>query len=299
MGARGRRKEQRNAGTGIRETWAVLYVFGAILIGFVAAVLAGMFGIGGAGITTPAIRVFLDAPPAIALGTTLPVTIPTAASGALTYLRRGLVDRRVAGFCCLSGLAGAVGGALLTEVIDLHYLMLLTGAVVLYTAGVTIRRGLTGRGAEPDPEAALPSEHPGAPLSVETEPVVEEPHPALLLLGIGLVAGLFSGLLGVGGGIVLIPSFLYILHMPLKKTFGTSLSVITVIAIPGTIVHAFLHHISWSLVLYLVIGSIPGAYLGARFSIRTGERSLYLLFGLLLAVFGVVFIVNEIISMVH
>jgi hypothetical protein len=116
-------------------------------------------------------------------------------------------------------------------------------------------------------------------------------------LGIGLVTGLFSGLLGVGGGIVLIPSFLYILHMPLKKAFGTSLAVITVIAIPGTVVHSFLHHISWSLVLYLVIGSIPGAYIGARLSIRTAERVLYVLFGLLLAVFGVVFIVNEIISM--
>lgn len=276
-----------------------MYVFEAIAIGFVSAVLAGMFGIGGAGITTPAIRVLLDASPAISLGTTLPVTIPTAASGALTYWRRGLIDRRVAAFCCMTGLVGAVGGALLTWVINLHYLMLLTGAIVLYLAVMTIRRGTAGHGTDPDPEAVPPHKYVDAQGEFDQQSPGREAFPAGRCLGIGLVAGLLSGLLGVGGGLILIPGFLYLLHMPLKKTFGTSLSVIAVIAIPGTVVHALLHHISWSLVLYLMVGSIPGAYLGARLSIRTGERVLYVLFGLLLAAFGVVFIVNEIISMVR
>jgi uncharacterized membrane protein YfcA len=86
--------------------------------------------------------------------------------------------------------------------------------------------------------------------------------------------------------------------MPIKKAFGTSLAVITIIAIPGTVIHTLLGHISWSIFLYLTIGVIPGAYLGASVSIRTNERVLYALFGALIAVFGVIFIVNEIISMV-
>ena len=114
---------------------------------------------------------------------------------------------------------------------------------------------------------------------------------------IGLGAGLLSGLLGVGGGVLLIPGFLYILRMPIRRAFATSLAVIAVIAIPGTVVHALLHHISWSLALYLAIGSIPGAYLGARLNLRTAERLLYIMFGALLGIFGVLFIVNEIISM--
>jgi uncharacterized protein len=273
-----------------------MYVFEAIAIGFAAAVLSGMFGVGGAVLTTPAIRVLLDCSPAIALGTTLPATIPTAASGAITYYRRGLVDKRIAFHCCMGGLAGAVGGALLTSVIDLHYLMLLTGALILYVSAVTIRRGVSGHGldAEPPETPSRLIEEPGLTEAPDTG---EAESSVWTMLAIGLATGLFSGLLGVGGGLILIPCFIYILHIPLKKAFGTSLAVITVIAIPGTVIHSLLHHISWSLVLYLTIGAIPGAYLGARLSIRTKERVLYILFGLLLAVFGVVFIVNEIISM--
>jgi uncharacterized protein len=291
-----------------------MYVFGAILIGFVAAFLAGMFGIGGAGVTTPAIRVLLGASPEISLGTTLPVTIPTAASGAITYYRQGFVEKKVAAYCCLSGLVGAVAGALVTRVINLHYLMLLTGGIIMYLSGATIYRGVTGHGIDTEPAETPPD--------IEESDACEEPAPTQagsavdgkapvqqggdcqyrdsipLMLAIGLAGGLLSGLLGVGGGLILVPSFIYILRMPLKRTFGTSLAVIAVIAVPGTIVHALLGHISWILVLYLTVGSIPGAYLGARLSIRTGERALYILFGLLLGAFGLVFIVNEIISMV-
>jgi uncharacterized membrane protein YfcA len=273
-----------------------MYVFEAIAIGFVAAVLSGMFGVGGAVITTPAIRVLLGVPPGISLGTTLPVAIPTAASGAVTYYRQGLVVKRVALYCCLGGLTGAVGGALLTWFINLHYLMLVTGVVVLYLSMVTVRRGISGSGfpTEPAKTDARELEEPGRE---ETSTGSETTFSIPVMLIIGFAAGFFSGLLGVGGGLILVPCFLYILHIPLKKAFGTSLAVIAVIAVPGTVVHAFLHHISWTLFLYLVVGAIPGAYLGARLSIRTAERVLYVLFGLLLGFFGVVFIVNEIISM--
>lgn len=249
-----------------------------------------MFGIGGAGATTPSIRVFLGASPAIALGTTLPVTIPTAAAGGYTYYRRGLVAKRVALFAGLTGLLGAVGGALLTWVIDLHYLMLATGALVLYVAVSTLRRGFGGGTREPVASGAADS------LAGEEDGEARE-SPGLAM-GIGLAAGLFSGLLGVGGGIVLVPGFIYILKLPLKKAFGTSLVVIAAIAVPGSIVHALLGHVSWELAFFLMVGSIPGAYIGARITMRTTERVLYALFGLLIALLGVVFIVNEIMVMI-
>lgn len=296
-----------------------MYIFGAVLIGFIAAVLSGMFGIGGAGVSTPAIRIFLDATPAIALGTTLPVTIPTAAAGAYTYFRNGLIQRRVAGYCCLGGIFGAAGGALLTAVINLHYLMLLTGAMVLYVSFATVRRGITGRGIETEPAETPSLAHgepgePGAPgpggarkegpaasggggLSQSAESRVNAG--AWELAAIGLAAGLFSGLLGVGGGTVMIPAFVYLLKMSIKASFGTSLAVIAVIAVPGSVVHYFLHHVSWPLALYLTAGSVLGATLGARITVRASERVIYVLFGILLAAFGIVFIMNEVISMVR
>lgn len=306
--AGGSRKQERAraAGTGSRACSTLapvsnpgreaLQVFLAILIGFGSAVLAGMFGIGGAAVTTPSLRLILDTSPAIALGTTLPVTIPTAAVSAFTYWRRGLVNLRVAGICCTSGVIGATAGAIATKYANLHYLMLVTGAMVLYISVMTLRRGILGRGVAADLDEVAPKE---IRLETEDEVVCDTAPSIALALGIGLVAGVFSGLLGVGGGVLLIPGFLYLLHMPIRRAFATSLAVIAVIAIPGTIIHSLLHHISWTLVLYLVIGSIPGAYLGARLNLRTAERTLYILFGALLGAFGVVFIVNEIIGMIR
>ncbi|OFW59405.1 MAG: hypothetical protein A2W01_08775 [Candidatus Solincola sediminis] len=254
-----------------------MYVFIALLIGFIAIGLSNMFGIGGAVEATAALRLFLGVSPAIALGTTLPVAIPAAVAGAFTYHRQDLVDLRTAAYCSLGGIFGSVGGAFLTRVINLNYLMILTGLVLLYVSIAIARRGI-------------------GPIRVN--PAAQEPepagHPILLILAIGLTSGLFSGLLGIGGGIVMIPCFLYLLRMPLKKAFGTSLAVIAVIAIPGTIVHSFLHHISWSLALYLVVASIPGAFIGAHITTKARERLLYILFGLLLFAFGVVFIVSEV-----
>jgi len=284
-----------------------MYVFGAILIGFASALLSGMFGIGGAAVSTPSLRLILKTPPGIALGTTLPVTIPTAAAGAYTYWRRGLVDSKVAALCCATGVVGATGGAIATRWLDLHYLMIATGVMVLYVSAMTIRRGTSGRGVPSGPEEASPVMDAAAedPVECEATPASKEAAAESIgcyevnvpvALAIGFVAGVFSGLLGVGGGVLMIPGFLYLLHMPLRRSIATSLAVIVVIAIPGTIVHSFLHHISWSLVLYMVLGAIPGAYLGARLNLRTAERVLYILFGAMLGVFGVLFIVNEIIS---
>ena len=271
-----------------------MYVLGAILIGFVASVLAGMFGVGGAGVTTPANRVILGASPAVSLGTTLPAVIPTALTGAYTYYRNGFLDSRVALYASASGVAGSVGGAYLTKVVDLHYLMLVTGVIVLYLAVLTIVRAWKSFPVAAEQpavldETGLPGEAPGQQ---------ERRASVLRLLAVGLGGGFVSGLLGVGGGIVLIPAFLYLLHLPIKKAFGTSLAVVAVIAIPGTIVHALLGHISGWLFLFLTIGVIPGAYLGARISIGARERFLYAGFGIVLGAFGVLFIVNEIISMI-
>lgn len=274
-----------------------MYVFLTILIGFSGAVLAGMFGIGGAGLTTLALRVVLGAPAAIALGTPLPVVIPTALVGSLTYYRNGLLDLRLAGWCSLGGVAGSVGGAMLTKVLDLRYLMLLTGAIVLYLAGMMIYRGVTGH---VQPDVAVEDDTVLSPADGGAETPAAggaTRQSALLYVAVGLAGGFFSGLLGIGGGIVMVPAFLYVLRVPIKRAFGTSLAVITIIAIPGTIVHSVLGHISWSLFLYLIIGVIPGAYLGAKLAIKAREPFLYMGFGIMVAVFGVTFIVNEIIHL--
>jgi uncharacterized membrane protein YfcA len=91
---------------------------------------------------------------------------------------------------------------------------------------------------------------------------------------IGLLAGFVSGLLGVGGGIVMVPAFTTWIGMPLRRALGTSLLVIAILVIPGTIVHALLGNIDWAIFLVLTLGVIPGARVGARIALGVRERSL-------------------------
>ena len=88
-----------------------------------------------------------------------------------------------------------------------------------------------------------------------------------------------SGLLGNSGGFLLAPLFMNVLHMPVRRALGTSLALAAALAVPGTIVHAWLGHIDWSLTLAFGLASVPFATLGATTALRVRERSLTLAYG--------------------
>lgn len=222
----------------------------AVGIGLVAGVLSGLFGVGGGIVMTPGIDTFLPVPPIAALETPLPVIFPTALAGAYTYRRAGQVDVRAASWMAPPGLVGSVVGALLTRVIDVRVLLLATALLLGYQS-ISILRG----GARRDRGDA-------------------KAVSATTFLGIGLVAGLVSGLLGVGGGVVIVPLLAGWLGMPLKRALGTSLLTIPAIVVPGTVVHAFLGDIDWSVFVFLTLGAVPGAWIGARVALGTAERTL-------------------------
>ncbi len=107
----------------------------------------------------------------------------------------------------------------------------------------------------------------------------------------GAGAGLLSGLLGLGGGMVLVPAFHQLLGIRMKATVATSLACVGILAVPSAVTHAFLGDIDWRLAFLLAVGVVPGARLGATLSLRASDRRLRLavagFLGLLSAVYGV------------
>src|SRR3954453_9659493 len=101
-----------------------------IAFGFVSGVMSGMFGVGGAVVTTPGLR-FLGATPIEAVGSTLPAILPGALSGAWHYRKAGLIEWPVALTSGGVGAVFAVAGAELSDHVNAHYLMLLTAALLL------------------------------------------------------------------------------------------------------------------------------------------------------------------------
>jgi uncharacterized membrane protein YfcA len=129
-----------------------------------------------------------------------------------------------------------------------------------------------------------------APLAKPTAPA---PHPLVRLAAIGVLAGVYSGFLGLGGGFVIVPALTRYLGMPVKRAIGTSLVTVAVLAIPGTITHYFLGHIDPWLALFLAIGVVPGAMIGARLTAGASDRAIRLAFAGLLLVVGVWLTVSE------
>jgi uncharacterized membrane protein YfcA len=136
------------------------------------------------------------------------------------------------------------------------------------------------------------------------EPVAapdEEPHGQrrpVRFAGVGLLAGLLSGLLGIGGGIVMVPGFTQLGAMRVKPAIGTSLACVGLFAVPGTITHALLDNIDWRFAVLLAIGVVPGARLGATLAIRAADHRLRLVVAVFLGATAVLYATAETIALV-
>jgi uncharacterized membrane protein YfcA len=95
----------------------------------------------------------------------------------------------------------------------------------------------------------------------------------------------------------MVPIMSGLLHMPLKRVIGTSLVCIAFMVIPGTIVHAVLGHIDWAIFLWLTIGTVPGAAVGSRWTVRAQEHTLRLAVGVLLGVVAIAYGALEIVRL--
>jgi len=93
---------------------------------------------------------------------------------------------------------------------------------------------------------------------------------------IGIITGILSGLLGVGGGIIMTPAMVLLLNTSQHKAHGTSLFVITWTAIIGVFVYWIRGSIEVNYVFLLVFGSISGAIIGSSFAAKMSERTLRL-----------------------
>jgi uncharacterized membrane protein YfcA len=246
-----------------------------VVAGFVAGLLSGLFGVGGGIVTTPAVNVLLGGTAIQAVATPLPVIFPTSLVGAYTYAKAREVGFRAAWWTAIPGVPGALLGASLTEYVNPHLLLATTALLIAWTA-VQVMRGR--RSSTPWRAGTTP----GWKYAV-----------------IGFVAGFVSGILGVGGGIVMVPAFTVLIGMPIKRALGTSLVVICILVVPATLRHWMLGHIDWAIALVLTVGVVPGARLGARLALGASERSLRLAVGTFLLVVAILYGIEELVALLQ
>jgi uncharacterized membrane protein YfcA len=250
-----------------------LEVVVAVAVGLGAGVLSGLFGVGGGIVMTPGIQTLVGTTPIVSLATPLPVIFPTAIAGALRYRSAGELDMRAARWLAAIGIPSAIAGALATEIVPTDLLLAVTAALMAWQA-VGLIRG-TAVGGAGRPERATPARFAAT----------------------GLAAGFVSGLLGIGGGLVMVPLMARWMGMPLKRALGTSLAAIVGMVVPGTIVHAALGNVAWNVAAALAVGAVPGARLGAHIALGTRERTLRVLVGSFLLVVAAIYGARQLVSL--
>lgn len=237
-----------------------------IVIGAVVGFLGGLFGKGGSAVATPLLHA-TGVPGFAAVASPLPATIPSALAAARRYRDLDLIDGQLLAWTVAAGVPATLVGSLGSQLVGGDALVLIT-ELVLIVLGLRI---MLGRG---DPDE-------------RTDDAVAPWRFAAVAIG----AGLGAGLLANAGGFLLAPLFVTVLHRPLKVAFGTSLAAASVLALPGTLAHALLGHIDWTLTALFAAASIPLASLGARVALRTRTERLARLYGTFLVVTSVALII--------
>src|SRR3954470_21192860 len=254
--------------------------------------MSAAFGVGGATISTPGIRA-LGASAFVAVGTTLPSIIPSAVSGTLRYMREGLVDWEVVKWAAPIGGATSILGSLLSHAVpgNGHWLMIATALLLGVTAW---------RMRKPPPRPAVEEAEAESEFEALSGSHVQTFHRSgVAVAAVGAVAGVLSGLLGIGGGIVMVPGFNQFVGLRLKETIATSLVCVGIFAIPGMVTHAFLGDIDWRFALLLCVGVVPGARIGAVLAIRADRLVLRRVVALFLLAIAVIYLIGEVNALVR
>jgi len=272
-----------------------------VLLGGAVGVLSGMFGIGGGFLTTP-LLILYGIPPTVAAASAATQVTGASVSGALAYFRRDSIDVPMGGVLVVGGIIGSVLGAALFRdlqrsgqsdtVIAVVYVVLL-GAVgwpMAREAWASIRAARRGEQIV----SAKRRHHPivsALPLRRRFRASGLYISP-LAPLALGVATGVLTVLLGVGGGFIMVPAMLYILGMAPRVVVGTSLFQILFVTAATTMVHAVTTHaVDIVLAGLLLVGSVVGAQLGARFAqqarpdyLRLGLAAIVLLVAVRMAV---------------
>ncbi|MCF6343789.1 MAG: sulfite exporter TauE/SafE family protein [Devosiaceae bacterium] len=250
-----------------------LNIFFLIGIGGAVGFLSGMFGVGGGFLLTP-LLIFSGIPAPVAVASVSGQVVAASTSGALSYMRRNLIDFHLALYLVLSGVIGAFLGVYtfsalrnagqIDLVISVGYLVFLgfIGLIMLNEAIRSLWRHKMGK----DLPMKLPGQHNwvhGLPLRIrfKRSNLYVSVIPVLI---IGSSIGFLGALLGIGGGFILVPALIYILRVPGSVVIGTALVQVIAIMAASVILHAMNNYsVDVLLAFCLMVGGVVGAQFGA------------------------------------
>ncbi|WP_458792372.1 sulfite exporter TauE/SafE family protein [Yoonia sp. MH D7] len=255
-------------------------------LGGLVGVLSGMFGVGGGFLLTP-LLFFIGIPPAVAVATGATQIVASSVSGLLAHLKRKTVDLRMGSVLLIGGLIGAAIG-----IVIFNYLRSLGQVDLLVTLFYVVFLGIIG--------TLMFIESLNAILKSGSPPKRRKHHwvhnlpfkvkfrvsglyiSVIPPITVGLLVGIMSAIMGVGGGFIMVPAMIYLLGMPTKVVIGTSLFQIIFVTAFTTMLHATTNFtVDIVLAVLLLVGGVIGAQIGTRIGLKMKAEQLRILLALL------------------
>jgi len=233
------------------------------ITGLLAGVIGGLLGTGGCALMMPVIRFGFHFDPAIAVGTTLTAVVFTAASGAYQHIKMKNVDKETALLTGYSGILGVVIGSIIFGYIKKYGNLI---DLIIGIAFIIVSIRMLWEGLFAKKQGAQGMEIHGKPLSKTI---------------LGSVIGALTGIIGLGGGYALVPSYIYFLKAPVKLAIGTSMAAFVWMALVGAIFKIFQGIVNFPVAVTLGIGALIGAIYGAKLVAKFKPNVLKTLFGIL------------------
>ena len=261
-------------------------------LGGMVGVLSGMFGVGGGFLMTP-LLFFIGIPPAVAVATEANQIVASSFSGVLAHFKRRTVDLKMGCVLLVGGLTGAALGVVIFNylkslgqvelLVQLCYVIFLgiIGSLMFIESLNALRR--SSRNAAPVKRKNHTWVH-GLPFKMRfrVSGLYISVIPPLL---VGLLVGVLSAIMGVGGGFIMVPAMIYLLGMPTKVVIGTSLFQIIFVTAFTTLLHATTNYtVDMALAVLLLIGGVIGAQFGAVIGTRLKAEQLRILLAILVLV---------------
>ena len=267
-----------------------LVVFTSLL--FITSVVAGLLGsltgLGGGVVIVPVLALLFKVDIRYAIGASLVSVIATSSGAAVAYVREGLSNIRIGMFLEVATTLGALLGAYLTAKVSTHWIAMVFGAVLLYSAVASFRQ---------TSENVAPASKPANTLAEKLElkgsyPGPDGPEPYIaqrVPLGFGIMfgAGTLSGLLGIGSGAVKVLAMDQAMRLPFKVSTTTSNFMIGVTAAASAGIYLSRGYIDPAIAMPVMLGVLAGSLFGTHILVKTRVKTLKNLFAFVIVALGI------------
>jgi uncharacterized protein len=265
-----------------------LIEFSSLLFGtsIFAGLLGALTGLGGGVVIVPALVLLFQVDIRYAIGASLVSVIATSSGAAVAYVREGLSNIRIGMFLEVATTAGALLGAYLTTKLSSHWIAIVFGVVLLYSAYASFTK-------EPESLSASKPDVLATKLKLNGSyagPISQERYFAQNVpLGFGIMfgAGTLSGLLGIGSGAVKVLAMDHAMKLPFKVSTTTSNFMIGVTAAASAGIYLFRGYIDPGIAMPVMLGVLIGSLVGARILVRSRVTSLKVLFSVVIVALGI------------